>query len=97
MPRLKKKRCCRLLPNEKGFKLMGVKGQGLEKVELSPDEFEVIRLCDYEGKNQIEAAEIMQISRGTIQRIMKSARYKIVDAFLNDKIIIIKNTEEGKK
>ncbi|MDI3530121.1 MAG: hypothetical protein PWQ23_1940, partial [Thermoanaerobacter sp.] len=27
MPRIKKKRCCRLLPNEKGFKLMGVKGQ----------------------------------------------------------------------
>ncbi|MBZ4683208.1 MAG: uncharacterized protein PWP46_909 [Fusobacteriaceae bacterium] len=97
MPRIKKKRCCRLLPNEKGFKLMGVKGQDMEKVELSPDEFEVIRLCDYENKNQIEASEAMEISRGTIQRILKSARYKVVDALLNDKIIIIKNTEEDEE
>lgn len=63
----------------------------LEIVEIEMDEFESIRLCDFEKLNQIEAAEKMGISRGTIQRLLYSARYKVLDAFINNKAIKIKN------
>lgn len=64
---------------------------GLEIVEIEADEFESIRLCDFEKLSQIEAGEKMGISRGTVQRLLDSARYKILDAFINNKAIKIKN------
>lgn len=95
--RNKKKRCCRVLNDEIFFRPMGVPFSLLEVVELKLDEFEAIRLCDYEGKSQIETGEIMGVSRGTVQRLVSSARKKIMDALLNLKGIGIKNTYEDKK
>jgi predicted DNA-binding protein (UPF0251 family) len=66
-----------------------------EVVKLQLDEFEAMRLCDLDGKNQIEASEIMGISRGTIQRLLESGRKKLADALLNSKAINIKNSYTG--
>lgn len=96
MPGIKKKRCCRNLDNEVFFRPAGIPFPLLEIVELQLDEFEAIRLCDYEGKSQIETGEIMGISRGTVQRLIGSGRKKIMDAFLNLKGISIKNIYENK-
>jgi len=47
-------------------------------VELYADEIEALRLVDYEGLSQEEAAESMKISRGTVWRLLQSGRKKIV-------------------
>ena len=50
-----------------------------------------MRICDYEGLSQIEASALMGISRGTVQRLLNSGRKKIIDSFLTEKAIAIKN------
>lgn len=94
MPRCKKERCCRQLDGERVFKPIGIPLHTLEMVEIELDEFEAIRLCDLEGKSQIEASEVMKVSRGTVQRLLESGRKKIVDALLHSKGIGIKNQKE---
>jgi len=65
----------------------------LEIIEINIDEFEAIRLCDFDKLSQIEAAEKMSVSRGTIQRLLETGRYKIIEALLNNKILKINNSE----
>jgi len=57
------------------------------EVRLTLDEFEVVRLCDLEAKNQTEAAKLMKIHRSTVSRILSAARFKIADALVNLKAI----------
>ena len=66
----------------------------LEVVTIELDEFEARRLCDNEDKNQIEASEIMHISRATVQRLLSSGRKKIVDSLLNSKALRINNSQD---
>lgn len=87
----KKKRCCRFLENEIVYKPRGITMKEITTNNIEADEFEAIRICDYEGLSQIEASVLMGISRGTIQRLLNSGRKKIVDSFLNEKAIVIKN------
>jgi len=49
---------------------------------LSVEEYEVIRWLDYHGRNQQECAEVMQISRGTVQALYTEARKKIARHFI---------------
>lgn len=58
-------------------------------VTLSVDEFEVIRLVDYEKKTHEETAKQMNISRTTVTEIYESARFKISDSLVNGKHLII--------
>ena len=71
------------------FKPCGVRNSILEQIVLEEDEFEAIRLIDYEGHYQQECAERMGISRTTFSRTIEGARKKIADALLNGKSIII--------
>jgi predicted DNA-binding protein (UPF0251 family) len=87
----KKKRCCRILDSDKIYKPIGTNCFSNNSVEIFLDEFEAMRLCDHEKLSQIEASEKMNISRGTVQRLLETGRYKLIDALLNDKLIIIKN------
>ena len=87
----KKKRCCRFLENEVLFKPVYILIEEIATNNIEADEFEAIRICDYEGLSQIEASILMNISRSTIQRLLNSGRKKIIDSFLNEKIIVIKN------
>lgn len=91
MGRCKKHRRCRFLSEERLFKPVAVPVKHLEIIELEPDEFEAIRISDYENKSQIEGAEEMQISRGTYQRILESGRKKIISFLLYNQSLKIKN------
>ena len=95
MPRRCKQRNCRRLDGNRNFKPSGIPARDLEKVELKLDEFEALRLCDYDEMSQIEAGEVMGISRGTIQRLLLSGRRKIVDVLLHSKELILKNDEDS--
>lgn len=89
----KKKRDCRLINNEIFFKPSDTPLRELEIVKLNLDEFEALRLCDYEDKNQIEAGAIMNVSRGTIQRLLMNGRKKILESLLKEKALCIRNDE----
>ena len=52
-----------------------------EAVELTVEEYEAVRLMDYLGLNQEEAAAQMGVARTTVQRIYAQARRKLA-AFL---------------
>ena len=45
-----------------------------DEVGLKMDEFEALRLADYQGLNQKEAAKSMRISQQTFSRILRKAR-----------------------
>lgn len=96
MPRCKKKRKCRGFKSNIIFKPIGIEMHELKMVIIELDEFEAIRLCDYEDKNQIEASEVMHVSRATVQRLLSSGRKKIVDSLLNSKVLHINNSQDVK-
>ncbi len=91
MPRRCKERNCRRLDGTRNFKPSGIPSRELESIELKLDEFEALRLCDYDGLSQIEAGEAMGISRGTVQRLLLTGRKKIVDVILHTKELVIRN------
>jgi predicted DNA-binding protein (UPF0251 family) len=67
----------------------GVAPARLENVVLSVDEVESLRLADFEGLYQADAAEKMKVSRQTFGRIIKSARRKVAEALVSGKTICI--------
>lgn len=60
-----------------------------EVVSLNLDEVEAIRLADYDGLYQEQAAEKMKISRQTFGNIIESAHKKVADFLLNSKFLTI--------
>lgn len=58
-------------------------------VFLLLEEYEALRLCDYEMLNHQEASVIMNISRPTLTRIYARARQKIAESLVLGKQIII--------
>lgn len=56
---------------------------------LGMDEFEAIRLADFLGLNQKEAAKSMRISQQTFSRILTKARKVIADGLVRGKTIKI--------
>ncbi len=72
-----------------GYKPFGIPMRELESVSLLYEEFEALRLADYENLNQEEAAKRMNISRPTFTRLYDKARKNIVKAFVEGKAIII--------
>ena len=85
----RKGRQCRQIGGRSGKVKTLVTVRMLEQVVLTLDEFETLRICDLEGKKQIEAGEAMGVSRGTVQRLLVKARAKVVDALLNQKILVL--------
>ena len=61
----------------------------LEEVNLALDELEAIRLADFDGLYQEDAAKKMNISRQTFGNIINSAHKKIADVLLNAKALKI--------
>jgi len=59
-------------------------------IEVTLDEFEAIRLRDYQNIKQQKAAEIMDVSQPTFHRTLNSAREKIAKALVEGKTIKIK-------
>jgi uncharacterized protein len=61
-----------------------------EIVHLTIEEYETIRLIDYAHLSQFECSEMMNVARTTVKSIYETARYKIADALMNQKRIVIK-------
>jgi hypothetical protein len=63
---------------------------------VEPAEIEALRLVDLEGLSQEEAGERMGVSRGTIWRLVQSARKKTVQALTEGRPLQIatENSEE---
>ena len=71
------------------FKPAGIRITSLNEVVLTLDEFEAVRLKDFEAMDQEKAAKKMKISQPTFHRLVLSARKKIADALVNGKAIRI--------
>ncbi len=86
-------------PIMQGFKPFGIPRSELDELVLQYDEYESLRLLDYEGLTQEEAAERMSVSRPTLTRIYNLARKTIAKAFVEGKMIVIKggNVDFGKE
>lgn len=70
---------------------MAVRGEvpDTEKVVLTLEEFETIRLVDYEKQTHSQCAAQMDISRTTVTEIYETAREKIADCLVNGKRLVI--------
>ena len=68
-----------VIPPVRGFYPLG-RPTSLEPVHLEPAELEALRLVDLVGLSQEEAGERMGISRGTVWRLLQSARKKVAQA-----------------
>lgn len=80
MARPQKLRCICSVPEIKEFVAKGGTG---ETINLTYDEYEVIRLLDDRRMNQEECAARMNVSRSTVTRIYDEARRKIAAALVN--------------
>ena len=89
MPNRKITRRITMPPSMEGFKPFGIPMRELDSVILLYEEFEAIRLADYENLTQEEAAVKMNISRPTFTRLYDKARKSIANAFVEGKAIII--------
>ena len=85
------KQCRRIQspPLMSGFKPFGIPRSITGEVVLQYDEYEAIRLLDYEGLLQEEAAERMNVSRPTLTRIYAKARKTVAQAFVEGKSLVI--------
>lgn len=88
MPRPKVYRRVTKHPEIKGFRPFGAKTQGGDPVVIFIEEYEAIRLCDYEMLNHENAAARMYVSRPTFTRVYENARRKIAQAFSECRAIV---------
>lgn len=86
--RPKKYRIVRLDPKISQFSPRGKPGRP-DEVDLGMEEFEAIRLADYMGMSQKEAARSMHISQQTFSRVLKKARKTLANGLIQGAIIKI--------
>jgi predicted DNA-binding protein (UPF0251 family) len=91
----KRRRCCCSFAGS-AFKPAGTPMSSLEKIPLALDELEVLRLCDFEGMTQEEAGISMEISRGSVQRILSRARRKCAEALVKGSALVFTEMERQK-
>ncbi|HPN15157.1 MAG TPA: DUF134 domain-containing protein [bacterium] len=94
MPRPRLFRKVNFNPMATYFKPQGIPMRELEIVELTIEEMEAYRLKYILDLEQIQAAEKMQTSQSTYQRILSAAHKKIADALINGKAIKIINRQD---
>lgn len=93
-PRPPKARCLSCPRPVRVFKPAGRGGCRREWLHLAPDEFEAFILADWHGLSQEEAGERMGVSRGTVQRLLGSARSKVAQALLQGRALVLDSVEE---
>ncbi|MDA3890369.1 MAG: DUF134 domain-containing protein [Salinivirgaceae bacterium] len=74
-------------PIFKGYKPYGAHVESKEHIELLYEEYEAIKLADYDLMKHKEASELMGVSRPTFARIYEAARRKIANALVEAKEI----------
>ena len=93
MPRPHKRRnvCC--LPPVKEFVPANTQRISCETVVMTVDEYETIRLIDYENFSQEECSGYMNIARTTVQLVYGNARKKIAHALVAGLVLRIEGGE----
>lgn len=90
MARPKKRRRVRCVPENRRFGPVGLsKCEECDKINMTVEEYETIRLIDLEDFTQAEAAREMDVSRTTVQGIYMDARKKLAEALVEGKMITI--------
>ena len=87
--RKKKVRYIQKMPQIAQFSPRGKAGRP-DEVELGVDQFEAIRLVDFQSFDQSQGAKAMGISRPSFGRILRGARKLIADALVNGKTLRIR-------
>jgi len=90
MPRPKIRFSIQNKPKSTFFKPQGIPLKNLEIVTLSHEEWEALRLKNYQKLNQTKAAKKKQTSQSTFQRILTNAQEKIAQALVESKAIEVK-------
>jgi predicted DNA-binding protein (UPF0251 family) len=89
MPRGKTLRVLNELPVVKGFRPLWMKPNYRQAVTLFLEEYEALRLIDYEDLTHERVAEKMNVSRPTVTRIYEQARKKIAQALVEGRSFFI--------
>ncbi|NWG10577.1 DUF134 domain-containing protein [Candidatus Bathyarchaeota archaeon] len=72
--------------------------RNLEPIFLEMAELEALRLVDLEGLSQEEAGQRMRVSRGTVWRLVQSARKKTAQALCEGRpMYIVPPASEGNR
>ena len=91
MPRPKKTRFVSAYPMISAFVPRGKDISGA--VSMTVEEFEAIRLSDFEHLDQERAAVMMGVSRHTFGRLLSAGRSIVADALVTGKILTIEGGE----
>ena len=86
--RPKKVRYIQRMPKVTLFSPRGKPGRP-DEILLSIDQYEALKLADFQGFDQTQGAIVMKVSRPSFGRILRSARKNVSDALVNGKIIRI--------
>ncbi len=89
MPRTPKCRKIYSFPDYYSFIPEDAEKENLESIMMSLDEYETIRLLDYEGLNQEECALRMGVARTTVTAMYENARKKLISAVVEGKRLSI--------
>lgn len=86
-----RRRCCGIVAQKPRCKLFCARGSAEEReaVRLCLEEYEAVRRKDYLAQEQAQAAQCMELSRPTFQRVLQSARRKIAQALVEGRTISI--------
>jgi len=77
-----------ILPHrDVSFVLEGEVNYNKESVTLLSEEYEVIKLVDYEKMNHLQTAKVLNVSRPTVTRIYERARNKIAESLVELKTL----------
>lgn len=87
--RRKKVRYIQKMPQIAYFSPRGKAGRP-DEIELKLDQFEAIKISDYQGYNQAEGAKFMGISRPSFGRILNEGRRIVAEAISTGKILKIR-------
>ena len=89
MARPRKMRRVCFLPKEDEYGPINSKIQKDEIIIMSVDEYETIRLIDFEDMTQEECSIRMNVARTTVQRIYFDARKKLANSLVNGLVLRI--------
>lgn len=89
MGRPAKWRCLECLPGAKLFGPVGVPARELEKVRISFDELEALRLLHLEGLTQAEAGQRLGVSASTVSRMVDRAHRLSTEALILGKAMCV--------
>jgi predicted DNA-binding protein (UPF0251 family) len=89
-----KPRVIRFTPRFTAFAPAPARDAGPDAIVMTLDELEAVRLVDYEGLLQEEAAAMMGVSRGTVWRLLESGRRKIVGMLVEGRPLVLAGAGE---